>query len=719
MSTELPKKANPLAILTEQILSNRRAVKSSKKIKIGLVELGNSFSGGIDAPDQYYFPLVSGMLQAYAQKHLTYALDYEFQLPIYKFMRIEEASEILSECDLVAFSSYVWNEQNSLAIAKDYKRRKPSGLVIFGGPQVPDSKKQFRQNKTIELNPDELKRKRIHFTEDFHHAHPFIDLACHGEGERVFKVILEQMAIDNCEDKNTIPQISFLDNEGNFHFNMKLERMGDKELAAAPSPFTAGVFDKLMTAFPNEKFIDRYETDRGCPYTCSYCDWGGATEDKISKFPMEQIYADIMWAGEHQIPYIFLCNANFGILERDVQIAEFFAEANTKYGYPEAVSTQNAKNPKPHTIQALKILERAGINKATVMSQQSLNPATLKAVRRDNMKLDKYYAMQRELAEAGIYTMTDMILGMPEETYDTVVDGSSTLITNGQHNHIHFNILAILRNTEMGNPEYQEQYTMEIVRTPIINTHGKRNDSISGIEEYQELVVATKTMPAEEWIKTRVLCYLVTLLYFDKLLQIPIMVLHEVYRLPYSQIFKTIMEKVKQSETFPILGEMYNFFEEMVKGMQDGREEYVHSQDALDIWWPTNELVFIGLCKKNKLAEFYREAEKLLADCLGYTPMTNILSEAVKLNRSLIKLPFQTTDLELTLSYNIWEFYRAMLIGKNLPIVPGYYEYTVDRTSEHWDSWEEWYEKMVWWGNRRGAYLYGNKNPHQEIAGHH
>src|SRR3989338_3288935 len=280
MSTELPKKANPLAILTEQILSNRRAVKSSKKIKIGLVELGNSFSGGIDAPDQYYFPLVSSMLQAYAQKHLTYALDYEFQLPIYKFMRIEEASEILSECDLVAFSSYVWNEQNSLAIAKDYKRRKPSGLVIFGGPQVPDSKKQFRQNKTIELNPDELKRKRIHFTEDFHHAHPFIDLACHGEGERVFKVILEQMAIDNCEDKNTIPQISFLDNEGNFHFNMKLERMGDKELAAAPSPFTAGVFDKLMTAFPNEKFIDRYETDRGCPYTCSYCDWGGATEDK-------------------------------------------------------------------------------------------------------------------------------------------------------------------------------------------------------------------------------------------------------------------------------------------------------------------------------------------------------------------------------------------------------------------------------------------------------
>ncbi|MDP3731011.1 MAG: B12-binding domain-containing radical SAM protein [bacterium] len=725
MSAESSKRTNPLAILTEQILSNRTAVKPNKKIKVGLVELGNSFSGGLNAPDQYYLPLVAGMLQSYAQKYLTYAKDYEFQLPIYKFMRIEESSEMLSECDLVGFSSYVWNEQNSLAIAKDYKRRKPNGLVIFGGPQVPDSKKQFRRNRTVELDPDELKRKRIHFTEDFHHAHSFIDLACHGEGERIFKIILEQMAIDGCRDKSTIPQISFLDNNGNFHFNMKLERMGDKELAGTPSPFTTGIFDKLMAAFPDQKWIKRYETDRGCPYQCSYCDWGGATEDKVSKFPMEQIYADIMWAGEHQISYTFLCNANFGILTRDVQIAEFFIESKAKFGYPEAVSTQNAKNPKPHTIRALKILEKAGLNKATVMSQQSLNPGTLEAVRRDNMKLDEYSAMQKELAGAGILTMTDIIPGMPEETYDSILDGISTLITNGQHNHIHFNNLSILRNTEMGNPEYQERYGMEIVRTPIINTHGKRNDSISGIKEYQELVIATNTMSRKDWVRTHVLCYMVTLLYFDKLLQIPIMVLHEVYHLPYGQIFKTIMEKAVQSETFPILAEIYNSFEKMVKGIQEGQEEYVHSKDYLDIWWPTNELVFIELCKKNKLAEFYQEAEKLLVSCLGYQPVTDILSEAVKLNQSLIKLPFQTSDLELTLSYNIWEFYRAGLVGKSVAVVPGCHQYTFDRTTkttertERWDSWEEWYQKVVWWGNRQGAHLYGNKNPHQEIAGHH
>ena len=56
-----------------------------------------------------------------------------------------------------------------------------------------------------------------------------------------------------------------------------------------------------------------------------------------------------MWLGKNKIPYVFLCNANFGILKRDVEIAEFFAEAKEKFGHLEGVSTQNAKTvPCPH-----------------------------------------------------------------------------------------------------------------------------------------------------------------------------------------------------------------------------------------------------------------------------------------------------------------------------------------------------------------------------------
>ncbi len=706
-------KTIPLTIIGESPPLIRVVPKLTRKIKVGQVQLNTSFSG------QHYLPLAAGMLQAYAQKHSARPENYEFFPTIFKFMRTEEASEILSSCDIIGVSSYVWGEQNSLAIAKDYKRRNPNGIVIFGGPQVPDSKKQFRRVRTAELSTEELQRKRMHFTEDFHRAYPFIDIAIHGEGERVFTKILEQMAIDSCYDKSRILSASYLDANGSFHFNAKLERMKDGELAEAPSPFITGVFDKLMTANPNQKWILMYETDRGCPYQCTYCDWGGATEDRISRFPMEQIYADIMWAGEHHVPYAFLCNANFGILERDIQISQFFAESKAKFGYPEGVSTQNAKNPKKHTIEALKVLERAGLNKATVMSQQSLNAATLKAVRRDNMKLDEYYEMQRQLAAEGVYTMTDIIIPMPEETNQSIIEGISTLITNGQHNRIQFNNLSILRNTEMGDPEYQERYSMDIIRTKIINGHGKKNASVSGIEEYQELVVGTNTMPGPDWIKTRVLCWMVNLIYFNKLLQIPIITLHEVYGIPYKDVFKFLVQEPSRSNDLPIFKEIYEFFEKTARDMQNGtQEEFIHSPEWLDIWWPVEEYAFIKLCVEGKIQRFYQEAANIMVGFITDKSATP-LSNALLLNMSLLKMPFQTQDLEISLKYNVWDLYRAVLLGRTEPLELGNYNYTIDRTTEKWVTWEDWYQKMVWYGNRRGAYLYGNKNPHSEIAGHH
>lgn len=704
-----------LTVIGEGPPLTRVAPKLTKKIKVGQVQLNTSFSG------QHYLPLAAGMLQAYAQKHIAHPEDYEFKPAIFKFMRVEEASEMLSDCDAIGISNYGWGEQRSLAIAKDYKRRRPSGLVIFGGPQNPDSKKQFRRNKTADLNDQEKQRKRINFTENYHRAHPEIDICVHGEGERVFTIILERMAIDGCYDKSSIPSASYLDINGSFHYNNKLGRMNDKELSETPSPFTTGVFNALMNAYPDQKWILMYETNRGCPYTCTYCDWGGATEDRVSRFLMEQIYADFIWAGEHKIPYFFLCDANFGILQRDVQIAEYLAEVKAKYNCPEGVSTQNAKNPKKHTIQALKILEKAGLNKATVMSQQTLNQESLIEVRRENMDLSEYDQIQKDLAKEGIYTMTDYIIPLPKEYLNTLINGISTLIENGQHNRIQFNNLSVLVNTEMGDPEYQEKNGFVIVTLGIINGHGKKNDDFGdGIRELQQLVVGTSTMPPADWRKARALCWMVNLIYFNKLLQVPIITLREVYGIPYKDIFKFFAEYPGQSNDLPVFKEVYDFFEKTAHDMQNGtQEEFIYSQEWLDIWWPVEEYAFIKLCRENKLEQFYHEAELMMMHFMTSDKPTKPLLDAIALNKSLLKLPFQTNDLELDLTYNVWDLYKSVLLGQIISIQQGTYHYTIDRTSEGWDSWEDWYQKMVWFGNRQGAYLYGNKNPHGEIAGHH
>src|SRR3990167_9360679 len=145
-----------------------------KTIKSGPIQLNNSFSG------QCYLPLSVGMLQAYAKKHLSYADYYEFLLAIYDFAPIPKIVDRLSDADILAVSLYVWNFENSMAIAKEFKKRYPDRLVIVGGPHVPDSKKQFQRVKKTNPQPDELKRKRIEMTEKFHRNHPYIDIAVHG-----------------------------------------------------------------------------------------------------------------------------------------------------------------------------------------------------------------------------------------------------------------------------------------------------------------------------------------------------------------------------------------------------------------------------------------------------------------------------------------------------------------------------------------------------------
>lgn len=688
-----------------------------KKIAVGLVQINNSFSG------QTYFPYSVGILQAYSQKNLAHPEQYEFKLPIYEVTPIDKAVNLLMDADIVGFSVYVWNFENSLAIAKELKRRKPETVVVFGGPHVPDGHKQFQRVRNgASAN---IKRQRMHLTEEFHRAYPFIDIGCHGEGEEVFKTILESMAIDGCRERTHIPSISYIDGDGRFIQNKRRERFRD--LAAVPSPYLAGVFDPLIKANPKQVWIGMWETDRGCPYQCAYCDWGGAVEDKVSSFVIDQVRGDIEWFSRNKIPYLFLANANFGLLQQDVEIAKALAAAKKKYGYPEAVSVQNAKNPKPHTLEALGILEKAGLNKAAVMSLQSVNEETLQAVRRQNMKLDQYYEIQKRLASEGVYTMTDIIFPMPEETYETVAAGISTVLSRGQHNRIQFNNLSILPNAEMGDPEYQAKYGMELVKTKIINVHGKRNESISGIEEMQDLVVATHSMPRPEWIRTRVLAWITGLIYFNKLLQIPIMVLHKTAGLGYRELLELFTEKqfgvIGNQARFPILNSINSFFHATAKAIQEGKqEEYVHSSEWLDVWWPAEEYVFIKLCREGKLDLFYAEAEQAFAGLLegtGKRHSADVLNDGIRLNKAVIKLPFQTEDLEVKLSHNVWEFYRATIVGKESPLRGGSYSYFVDRTSEQWLTWDDWYQKMVWYGNRRGAYFYGTKNIGPELAGHH
>jgi len=258
---------------------------------VGLVQINNSFS------DQNYLPLSVGVLQAHAQKHLKQPENYVFRLPIYCRSSVDEAVQQLLGVDLAFFSVYVWNFRISLAIAKSLKKLAPETVIVFGGPHVPDNADEFLRDQT------------------------FVDIACHGEGEQPGLAILESW---DSRQWDRIPGVSFLDGDGTLFHNIKGPRISD--FTEYPSPYLEGVFAPLMAANPTEQWIAMWETNRGCPFSCSFCDWGSAVQTKVYPFHIERLLGEADWFAEHKIEFIFCCDAHFGTVPRDIEIAKYVAE---------------------------------------------------------------------------------------------------------------------------------------------------------------------------------------------------------------------------------------------------------------------------------------------------------------------------------------------------------------------------------------------------------
>lgn len=651
-------------------------------MKIGLVQINNSFSG------QSYLPYSVGLIQAYISRYHTEPQTLKFIPPIFSRMRVNDAVERLADASVVFFSTYVWNARISSEIARRLREEYPQIGIIFGGPQVPDR------------------------AEGFLRAHPFIDLVVHGEGERVALDIVQAWQDGKWHD---IAGTSFLTPEGRFRTNPKGERI--KDINTIPSPFLTGAFDEVMKANPDQKWIALWETNRGCPFSCTFCDWGSSTQSRVFQFEMDRLQQEVEWFANNRIDFVFCCDANFGILPRDVEIAQYVADVKKSKGYPSALSVQNTKNATERAYLVQKILSDSGLNKGVTLSMQSVDKTTLKNIKRENISLDSYKELQRRFTRDQVETYTDLILGLPGETYESFKSGIATVIESGQHNRIQFNNCSILPNAEMGDPEYQAKHGIVTIESDIINIHGSLADADSEILEKQQLVVATATTPREDWVKTRAYCWMTALLHFDKVFQIPIIIAHELAGIPYGEILDAFCEG--DLSDYPTLNYIRLFFHDKARDIQSGGAEYCHSEEYLNIFWPADELVLIKLIADNKVKEFYTEALSILQGVLGgeFASLHDVLSDAVELNRSLLKLPFQSEDINLTLRFNIWEYYRGAIRGEAAPLIDKQVTYHIDRTTQSYWSWDDFCREVIWYGNKKGAYLYMNRHVEPQIAG--
>lgn len=599
--------------------------------------------------ERKFLPYSAALLQAYALRHSANLSRYTFLPILFERLPLAENLHQLLLADVAAFSCYVWNMEYSLAAARALKARKPEVLTIFGGPQVPDRAEAFLRQ------------------------HPEVDVCCHGEGEAVFLALLEALPERNWAE---IPGISYLQT-GQFCHQPRAPRRRD--LDAIPSPYLLGVFEPLFKQYPHYFWTAPWETNRGCPFSCTFCDWGSATAAKVNRFSSERLKQEMAWFAQAKIDMVYCCDANFGILPRDLEITREMVAHQQNHGYPRGFYIQNAKNVTERTYQIQKEITQAGLNPDVTLSLQSVNPEALKAIRRENISLDTYRELQHRFQRDGVNTYTDFLVGLPGETYESFAEGVDRVICDGQHNIIKFYNVYVLPNAEMAQPAYRQQYQLQTVRTPYFEPYFPVQMEV---QEWQEMVVGSESLPPNDWCRIRALAWWVEILYLHrKLLQLPLMLMHELAGFPYRELFETYLDS--RFKGAPLLRELGGFLLHKAQAIQGGEAEFclLESRGQTGTWLTVEDFVITGLHRSGAIDEFYLNQRQVLQQLLAQRPHKlppDLLEEALQLSRNLFLSYALERPFSQHLRYHIWDFYEGVLQGEKRPLQRGNYRYVRD-----------------------------------------
>ena len=447
-------------------------------------------------------PLVSGYLQAYACKNESVKKNVSFKK--YSFTTHIDCESILTEitltqADLYAFSCYSWNILLVDKLISELQKTQPQAYFLLGGPQVMHQGEKY-------LSPDQ--------------KNTFV---CNGEGEKTFSNFLIELLKEENADYRKVKGLSFYDGEELITTEAE-ERI--KDMNEIPSPYLNGIFE-------GERYLwAMLETNRGCPFRCTFCVWGAATNDRVYKFDEQRIKEEIICISEQGTPFVYINDANWGMLKRDVEFSQLFVDCYEKNATPMQVAFSSAKNSPQRVSAITKLFADAGLLNHQPVSMQSLNEKTLEKVDRKNIKLDAYRLLQKELNEQGISSYLELIFPLPGETLSSFKKGIETLFESKTA------FLAIYPNLLLQNSPMEKQRDL----------HGLITRKVYDISAEVEMVTGTSEIDTTDYIKGMWFVCVMYMMYNTSIIQRTDRYLHENELISFSEFYTAFSEFLRNKE---------------------------------------------------------------------------------------------------------------------------------------------------------------------------
>ena len=454
-----------------------------------------------------YFPYSVGLLWSYAQQ--SYIVKKNYQLKEIIFLR-EDPKDIINRIvdpSIVGLSCYVWNMNYNMFVAKQIKKKWPNCKIIIGGPHVPVK------------------------DDNFFKRHPYIDVVIYREGEITFTKTLECIA-----DNKNLQDISGIGINNNTDLIRTNNAVRTQDLNEIPSPYLLGLFDGMKERCDalGLTINGLIETNRGCPYQCSFCDWGNGTLGKVKKFDLDRVKKEILWFAKNKVEFIVNCDANFGIFkDRDYELTNFMCKLKKRYGYPVTFDTNWPKDNNSKSVEIAKLLLDHKMLRRFTTSIQSQNAQTLTAIKRKNLPSEKIKGIIDHAKQLKIDTNAELIIGLPMDTYSSFQNNFVDLVEQGAYPTTSF--LTILPNSEMAEKQYQEKYKF------VTKVSEKK---LLHINEEDVLVVQTSTMDKNELQKLMLWCWFVQQFHFLGYTNVLADFFNKKYGVGLAKFYETFIDKV-------------------------------------------------------------------------------------------------------------------------------------------------------------------------------
>lgn len=435
-----------------------------------------------------HMPLQLGLIAAFCRReHGEYA-DVE----IFKFGSELEKAVRKRPPFILAASNYLWNLDLEYKFASAVKELYPETIVIFGGPNYPDTEEEQVQW---------LKR------------YPQIDFYVYKDGEVPFSNLVGRLFSNPdiaAAKKALLPSCHALVG-GIPYFGKLAPRLTD--LSAIPSPYLEGLMDKFF----EHQLVPAIQTNRGCPFSCTFCVEGESYYTKIYRTTTERKAAEVDYiaARVKHTNTLRIVDSNFGMFAEDEEFCRYINGIQRRTGYPDWVSCSAGKNQKDRILRCNELL--GGAMRLTA-SVQSLVPDVLRNIKRSNISLEELMAVSDKVSDTDTHAHSEIILGLPgdslagqEESLRGLMEAGISNITQHQ--------LALLCGTDVASKKSREQFGMRSMFRPGQRCVGRYRflDKTLTAIDIEEICVGLNTLSFDDYLESRRLYLTVGLFYNDRI----------------------------------------------------------------------------------------------------------------------------------------------------------------------------------------------------------